>query len=194
MIIVGVGVGPKMLTYEAIEIIKNASVIYGSDRAIELAQEYINCKVYSIKNYKTLHLLPKEAVLLSTGDPMFSGLGKYAGENDRVVSGISSIQASCARFHVEMMNLAIITSHGRDPTHAIEIFDKEISLGKNIFLLPSKVFGSQEVANLLKQKNIDAQICVYENIGYPEERALIGSVTNPPLANSDMYCILVVQK
>lgn len=193
MIIVGVGVGPNMLTQQAIEAISNASVIYGSSRAIKLVAEYIKCDAHSIKNYKELHLLPDDAVLLSTGDPMFSGLGKYADENDIVITGISSIQAACARFHVQITKLAIITAHGRDSTPAIEDFKREITLGKNIFLLPADNFGSKEVADILKQKNIDAKICIYENIGYPEERALIGSVTNPPMANSDMYCVFVIQ-
>ncbi|MGB3907875.1 MAG: cobalt-precorrin-7 (C(5))-methyltransferase [Methanomethylovorans sp.] len=193
MIIVGVGVGPNMLTLEAIEVIRNAPVVYGSERSIELAKDFINCEAHTIKNYRELHLLPVDTVVLSTGDPMFSGLGKFAGENDRVITGISSVQASCARFHVEMSNLAMITAHGRDPYPAMEALRREIEQGKNIFLLPAENFGSAEVAALLKEMGIEAKICLYENIGYPQERAVVGSVQDPPLAGSGMYCILVVQ-
>ena len=128
MIIVGVGVGPNMLTQEAIEAIRNAPVVYGSGRSIELVKDFIDCEAHIIKNYRELHLLPADAVVLSTGDPMFSGLGKFAGENDRVITGVSSIQASCARFHVEMSNLALITAHGRDPSPAREALIREIGL------------------------------------------------------------------
>ena len=38
MIVVGVGVGPGMLTEEGIKAIKQASVVYGAGRALELAQ------------------------------------------------------------------------------------------------------------------------------------------------------------
>ena len=41
MIIVGVGVGPNMLTEEAIEAISNATDVYGSPRSLELASKYI---------------------------------------------------------------------------------------------------------------------------------------------------------
>ena len=194
MIIVGVGVGPNMLTQEAIEAIRNAPVVYGSGRSIELVKDFIDCEAHIIKNYRELHLLPADAVVLSTGDPMFSGLGKFAGENDRVITGVSSIQASCARFHVEMSNLALITAHGRDPSPAREALIRESGLEKDIFLLPAENFGSKEVADLLRDMGIDAKICLYENIGYPQERAVIGSVQNPPLPESDMYCILVVQR
>ncbi len=193
MIVVGVGVGPKMLTQEAIEVISNAPVVYGSRRSIELAQEFIKCESHLIKDYKKLHLLPRDAVILSTGDPMFSGLGKFATENDRVVTGVSSMQAACARFHVEMSNLALITAHGRDPAPAKEAFIREISLGKNIFLLPAESFGPKEVAAVLQEMNIDARIYIYEDIGYPHERAVCGTVDEPPQNHSDMYCIVIVR-
>lgn len=193
MIIVGVGVGPKMLTQEAIEVISAAPVVYGSERALGLARDHINCEAHPIKSFKNLHLLPADAVVLSTGDPMFSGLGKFAGEHDRVVTGVSSIQASCARFHVEMSNLAMITAHGRDPAPAREALIRELSLGKNIFLLPADNFGPSEVAGIMKDMGIDARICIYENIGYPEERAVVGTVGEPPLNESDVYCLMVVR-
>ncbi|WP_407354966.1 cobalt-precorrin-7 (C(5))-methyltransferase [Methanolobus sp. WCC5] len=192
MIIVGVGVGPGLLTQEAIDVISNASVVYGSRRSIELAQAFIKCEALLIKDYKNLHLLPGDAVVLSTGDPMFSGLGKFATEKDRVVTGISSIQAACARFHVEMSNLAMITAHGRDPAPAKEALVREIGLGKNIFLLPADTFGPGEVALVLKEIGVNARICIYEDIGYPDERAVCGTVAEPPENHSDMYCILVV--
>ncbi len=193
MIIVGVGVGPKMLTQEAIEVISAASAVYGSERAIELARDHIKCEAHPIKSFKNLHLLPADAVILSTGDPMFSGLGKFAGESDRVVTGVSSIQASCARFHVEMSNLAMITAHGRDPAPAKEALIRELSLGKNIFLLPADNFGPEEVAGILNEMSIDAKICIYEDIGYPHERSVVGTVSEPPVNESDVYCLMVVR-
>ena len=112
MIVVGVGVGPGMLTEEGIQAIRKASVVYGAKRALEIAQDYISCEAKPIKDYKSLHLLPADAVVLSTGDPMFSGLGKFAGEKDTVIPGISSMQVACARTKVNLTNLCAITAHG----------------------------------------------------------------------------------
>jgi cobalt-precorrin-7 (C5)-methyltransferase len=193
MIVVGVGVGPNMLTQEAIEVISNAPVVYGSKRSIELAEKFIKCEANIIKDYKNLHLLPDDAVILSTGDPMFSGLGKFAAEKDRVVTGVSSIQAACARFHVDMSTLAMITAHGRDPAPAKEALIREIGLGKNIFMLPADSFGVKEVAALLRGMRIDARICIYEDIGYSYERSVCGTVANPPENKSDVYCIMIVR-
>ena len=193
MIIVGVGVGPNMLTQEAIEAIRRASVVYGSERAIELASKYIECETRKIENYKTLHLLPKDAVVLSTGDPMFSGLGKFAGEGDRIIPGISSLQVACVRLGVNLSDLAIITAHGRDPAPAKAALIRELKLGKNIFMLPDVSFGTEEVAAVLRELEINAQICACEDLGYPDECISCGNVDAPPLVRSGMYCIMVVR-
>ncbi|MDK2947475.1 precorrin-6Y C5,15-methyltransferase (decarboxylating) [Methanolobus vulcani] len=193
MIVVGVGVGPNMLTQEAIDVISNAPVVYGSKRSIELVEEFIKCEAHIIKDYKNLHLLPEDAVVLSTGDPMFSGLGKFATEKDRVVTGVSSVQAACARFHVDMSTLAIITAHGRDPAPAKEALIREVGLNKNIFLLPAENFGVKEVGALLRGMGVTGKLHIYENIGYPDERAASGTMEEPPVNTSDVYCIMVVQ-
>jgi len=65
MKIVGVGAGPGLLTEEAISAIENATVIFGSKRAIALAKEHIGCEVHEITDY-TLDSLPGNAVVLST--------------------------------------------------------------------------------------------------------------------------------
>lgn len=194
MIVVGVGVGPGMLTEEGIKAIKKASVVYGSKRALELVQEYISCEAKIIKDYKSLHLLPADAVVLSTGDPMFSGLGKFAGEKDTVISGISSMQVACARTKVNLTNLCAITAHGRDFEPAKTELIRELKNGRNIFLLPEETFGSREVAKILKELGMEAELYTCENLGYPEERIAKGTPENPPVAETILYGLLVVQK
>jgi cobalt-precorrin-7 (C5)-methyltransferase len=193
MIIVGVGVGPGMLTQEAIEAIKNAPVIYSSKRALELASAYINCETREIENYRELHLLPEDAVVLSTGDPMFSGLGKFAGDGDRVIPGISSLQVTCARLGVNLTDIAAITAHGRGASLAKDALVQELKLGKNIFLLPDESFGVSEVLGILRKMQLNARIYVCENLGYPHERIESGTVDSPPAVESDMFCIVVVR-
>lgn len=194
MIVIGVGVGPGMLTEEGIKAIKQASVVYGAGRALELAQAYITCEAKPIKDYKSLHLLPADAVVLSTGDPMFSGLGKFAGEKDTVIPGISSMQVACARTKVNLTNLCAITAHGRDFEPAKAEIIRELKNGRNIFLLPEEKFGSLEVAEILRELGIEAELYICENLGYPEERIAKGTPENPPIAETILYGLLVVQK
>ena len=194
MIVVGVGVGPGMLTEEGIEAIRKASVVYGAKRALEIAEKYISCEAKPIKDYKFLHLLPADAVVLSTGDPMFSGLGKFAGEKDTVIPGISSMQVACARTRVNLTNLCAITAHGRDSEPAKAELIQELKNGRNIFLLPEDTFGSLEVAGVLRELGIEAELYTCENLGYPEERIVKGTPENPPVPETILYGLLVVQK
>lgn len=197
MIIVGVGVGPGMLTEEGIAAIQKASVVYGSGRALELAQKYIpkSTPIETIQDYRNLHLLPADAVILSTGDPMFSGLGKFATENDVVIPGISSFQVACARLRVNLTNFSCITAHGRKEIEsAREELIQEVKLGKNIFLLPDEKFGAVEVCEVLKELCVEADVYSLEELGYPEERIVKGSLEEPPRAGSDLYGLMVVLK
>jgi len=197
MIIVGVGVGPKMLTAEGIEAIQKASVVYGSGRALELAMEYIpkGTPIDTIKDYKNIHLLPKDAVVLSTGDPMFSGLGKFATSDDIVIPGISSFQVACARLRVNLTNFACVTAHGRKEIDSAKSeLIQEIKLGKNVFLLPDEKFGSVEVCGVLKEIGVSADVYSLEELGYPEERIVKGDVENPPVSVSELYGLMIVLK
>ncbi|MDV0447064.1 Precorrin-6Y C(5,15)-methyltransferase [decarboxylating] [Methanosarcinaceae archaeon Ag5] len=197
MIVVGVGVGPGMLTEEGISAIQNASVVYGSGRALEIAQKYIlaGTPVETLKSFKNLHLLPKDAVILSTGDPMFSGLGKFATESDVVIPGISSFQLACSRLHVNLTNFYCITAHGReDVSLARNELLRELKTGKNIFLLPDEKFGAADVCALLLSENIDADVYSLEELGYPEEQILKGNPRNPPAPVSDLYGLMIILK
>src|SRR5512137_1198705 len=112
MIIVGVGAGPQMLTEQAARAVARARLIYGSKRSIDLVRRHIDadCAVRIIEDYKMLHHLPDDAVVLSTGDPMLSGLGYLKGE---VIPGISSLQVACARLKISELFVVPITVHGR---------------------------------------------------------------------------------
>jgi len=190
MKIVGVGAGPDLLTEEAISAIENAQVIFGSKRALELAKEHIKCKASILTDY-TLKMLPGNAVVLSTGDPMLSGLGKYAKPEDEIIPGISSLQLACARLRLEIEDISVITAHSRD----IEVVKKrllsELNHGKNIFLLPDSSFGVLEVAEFLNNNGLFREIAVCQQLGYPDERIEIGTSKEPPSVETDMYCLVI---
>ena len=190
MKIVGVGAGPDLLTNEAILAIETAKIIFGSKRALELAKEHIKCKASILTDY-TLKTLPENAVVLSTGDPMLSGLGKYATTGDEIIPGISSLQLACTRLHLDIENISVITAHSRD----IEVVKKrllsELDHGKNVFLLPDSSFGTLEIAEFLNDHGLLREIAVCQQLGYPDERIVIGTSEEPPSVETDMYCIVI---
>ncbi len=190
MKIVGVGAGPGLLTEEAISAIESAKIIFGSKRAIELAKNHIGCEVREISDY-TLNSLPENAVVLSTGDPMLSGLGKFAKEGDEIIPGISSMQLACSRLRLDAENLAVITAHSRDIGVVKNLILKELRDGKNIFLLPDQSFGVIELADFLKSLGLTRKISVCEQLAYAEERIEIGTTEKPPDAKTSLYSIVI---
>jgi len=190
MKIVGVGAGPNLLTQEAISAIENAIVIFGSGRAIELAKEHIRCEAHEIADY-TLSSLPEDAVILSTGDPMLSGLGKFAKKGDEIIPGISSLQLVCSRLCLDMESLSVITAHSRDIGQVKNRLTAELKDGKNIFLLPDPSFGVEEIAVFLRSRGISRKLSICEKLAYPDERILTGTTEKPPVAGSNLYCIVI---
>ena len=112
MKVVGVGCGPGMLTMAAIKEIAGAKRIYGSRRAIDIADGHITkgCEVIEIEDYAKLRENKGDAVVLSTGDPLLAGLGYLGGE---IVPGISSMQVAFARLQLPII---VIVCRGR-PRH-----------------------------------------------------------------------------
>lgn len=191
MKIVGVGAAPNLLTQEAIDAIQSAEIIFGSKRAIELAKEHIRCEARELKDY-TLRSLPENAVVLSTGDPMLSGLGKHARKGDKIIPGISSLQLACARLCLGIEGLSAITAHARDTSTVKKMLIMELRNGKNLFLLPDSSYGIEEIAVLLKSLGLSRRIFVCEKLGYPDERIATGTPEKPPHAESEMYCVIII--
>lgn len=193
MKIVGVGAGPGLITAEAISAVKSAKRIYGSKRALELAKMHINCEFHEISDY-SLRSIPKDAVVLSTGDPMLSGLGKFAKKEDTVIPGISSFHVACSRLHIDMESVCLISAHSRDIETVKNRLTAALNDRKNIFILPDKSFGVKEVSNFLISRGLFRHICVCENLSYPDERFEKGTTNEPPSAGSDMYCIMISEE
>jgi cobalt-precorrin-7 (C5)-methyltransferase len=190
MIIVGVGAGPELLTERAIYAIETARSVYGSKRAIELAKKHIKCNAQEITDY-SLVSLPEDAVVISTGDPMLSGLGKFAKNESEIIPGISSLQLACSRLCVDIETISVITAHSRDIDKVKAQLILELKLGKNVFLLPDPSFGVHEVAEFLKSESIRRNISICERLAYPDERISSGTVEEPPPVDSNLYCIMI---
>lgn len=187
MIIVGVGAGPGMLTQEAISAIRSADLIYGSERAVELVRGHITigCTVEVIEDYKKLHELPDEAVVLSTGDPMLSGLGYLKG---KVIPGISSMQVACARLKISQLKVVPITVHGRVLDAEAVAF--ELRRGKSVFLISDASTDLEGLCHYLESRGLSRRVAVLTDLGYPQERIDLGSTSSPP-SIPGLSCILL---
>lgn len=190
MIIVGVGAGPGMLTQEAIKVISEADLVYGSERAIEMARRHIKseCSIFIIDDYKRLRELPERAIVLSTGDPMLSGLGYL---NGLVIPGISSMQVACARLKISQLWMVPITLHGRGlNTDSLDRMTSEIRSGRCVFLLIDESTDLAVICSHLEKEGLSRDVAVLTDLGYPEERIELGKTDRPP-ASSVLSCVVI---
>ncbi len=189
MKIVGVGCGPGMLTEEAVFALKEARLVYGSRRAIELARKALarSCEIHEIRDYSSLDL-PEVAVLLSTGDPMLAGLGDRCGE---VIPGISSLQLAFARLRLPLVKVAVVDGHNRDRGRTISETVEEVRRGKIVFLLPDPSFPMADLAAMFRKERIPCSIALCEDLGYPAERITLGTPEKPPVIQSRLFSLVV---
>lgn len=182
--VVGVGAAPNLLTEEAKEIIKNASVVYGSERAINLAKEYIRGKIVVLKSFKDVNIASTD-VILSTGDPMVSGLS-YLG--DEIISGISSIQLVCARLKIDLCDSCVIDGHAKDEKYIKKELEKALSIDRIAIIIGHR---RMDLEKILSGK-INVVIC--ENMGYPGEEIRYGDTDDIPEISSDMVIVVANPK
>jgi cobalt-precorrin-7 (C5)-methyltransferase len=193
MIVVGVGCGPGMLTREAINAIEAAGLIYGSERSIVLAEAYIDqdCRVEIIKDYENLDKLPKDSVVLSTGDPMLAGLG-YLG--DEVIPGVSSMQLAFARLRLPLEKGTVVSVHGKVKEDAAKEVTDEIGRGKIVFLLADPSFDIIKFAAELSSHGTECKLIVCENLGYEHESIGFGNNLRPPSITSELFSLIVTRE
>jgi len=186
MKIVGVGCGPGMLTAEAARVIADASLIYGSARAVALARDAISpgCEVHEITDYRGLRSLPDHAIVLSTGDPMLAGLGYLPGE---VIPGISSLQVAFARLKISLARAAVVSAHGKDHARAVAEAGREVLAGRVVFLIADPAFNVGAFAAALPPRS---RLAVCEDLGYPEERIAVGTAARPPSPRGDLFVVV----
>lgn len=189
MRIVGVGCGPGLLTQRAAAIIRDAREVWGSARAIGLAAHALRpgCPVHEIEDYRGLRDLGPGAVVLSTGDPMLSGLGYLPGE---VEPGISSLQVALARLRIPWTRVAVLTAHGRNHDEAVDRAVSEIERGRVAFLIADPAFPVGSLAASLVPLGDGIRIALCERLGYPDERIAVGTPGAPPEPRSPLFVVL----
>ena len=163
--IVGVGAAEGYLTERAIKEIESAELVYGSKRAIEIAKKYIKGEAVIITkfNEETYRKIAEEGkrrkvVVLSTGDPMVSGLGKKI--DGEVEPGISSVQLALARLKIDLTEVVVIDCHGKDRLDEVL---KAFELGRHALILADSKFDIEKLRKF-------ADVVVLENLGYENER------------------------
>ncbi len=191
MIVLGIGCAPDLITMQAAKIIWNAKRVAGSEQALALAEEYIQegCFTYVLKDYFKLEEYPSDTVILNTGDPMLAGL---RAEGAEYVPGISSMQVALARLRIPLDTVSVVLAHGKDHTsRSIDNAVKESKRGKNVFVVTDPKFDVNALAQALKAKKVDCMMAVCQDLGYDEERIILGTPDEPPVPTSNLFAVML---
>jgi len=209
--LVGMGPGsPDYITPIAKKAVQNAEIVVGAKRALSLFQDHIkgesllltaqNVKEglkYGIKSAES----GKSVVILSTGDPGFSGLLgsliNIAGKDIDVdvIPSVSSIQVCAARLRMRWDTADLLSFHG-DASHEKKMrLIEALKNGKKVMLLPDpKSFSPQDIARFLIDHGIDGEtpVSVCENLTLDDERTVISTLDGILKQEFDMLCVMVV--
>jgi cobalt-precorrin-7 (C5)-methyltransferase len=210
--IVGAGPGsPEYVTPIARATVQSAQVVIGAARVLELFEGDIESETITLvaknmndvlKQAVDFALEGKNVVVLSTGDPGFSGLlktflkatmGREVGVN--VIPGISSIQVCAARLTIPWDEMRLFTFHDSASINEKEELLENVKKSISVMLLPDvKSFAPAEIAKFLIENGVEqttpAFVC--ENLTLSDER-ISGNTLNDLLAGSfGSLCVMVI--
>lgn len=172
-----VGIGPgsaEYLTFQAHNAINQADILVGGARQLALFAGFsgetrlLDSDLAGLINWLREHL-HQRVVVLGSGDPLVYGIGKllaanFPPEQLRIIPGISSIQYLCAKAAVDMNDLWITSSHGREPDF------QAIATHRKVAMVTDKIIGPYAIAQALLARGLNPTLIIGENLSSADER------------------------
>ncbi len=213
IIIVGAGPGsPDYVTQIAKKTVRNAEMVIGAERVLDLFSGDIKGELLKLtaKNMnETLNKAVdsaqkgKSVVILSTGDPGFSGLLKTfskvtKGKNVdvEVIPGISSVQVCAARLSMPWDELSLFSFHDGVEAEKKAKLLGVIKDGRDALLLPDpKNFSPAQAAKFLIESGVDAgtPVFVCENLTLSDERIVNSTLGAVARSSFSPLCVMVIK-
>lgn len=196
--VVGIGPGNEgYITEVGKKIIAESDVLIGGKRNLEIFENFCGEKIVlganlvEIKNYINENI-EKNITVIASGDPSVYGIGKYLSKNvDNekmdIIPGISSMQYMFSRIKVDMNDLYMTSSHGREPD-----FDYLLSHSKVCMVTDPKI-GPREIAREIIKRGLKKNMAVGENLSYDNEKITIGKPEDIlKIENYDMNIVVIL--
>lgn len=179
-----VGLGPgaaEYLTPLARHLVNECDYIVGSTRQLAAITHHqaqvhlLDKKLSDLITWLVAHQ-SDNIVVLASGDPMLYGLGKYITQQlpqhtVQVVSGISSIQYMFSRIGVDMNDVYLTSSHGKQPD-----FDFMLQHHKVALVTDDKI-GPYHIAQEITKRGLQRTVVIGENLSYPDEYITISQAS-----------------
>ncbi|MFC3395131.1 cobalt-precorrin-7 (C(5))-methyltransferase [Brenneria rubrifaciens] len=171
------GIGPGALAHltpEARHAINAADVLVGSERHLAMFADFrgptrqLDADLPALITWLA-ERQRRNIVVLASGDPLLYGIGKllsahFAAQSLRIIPGISAVQYLCARILLDMNDLYLASSHGREPD-----FDWLLQHDKVAMVTDGRL-GPRAIADVILQRRLTRTLIIGENLSLPDER------------------------
>lgn len=172
-----VGIGPgatEYLTLQAHAAINEAQILVGGARQLALFADIgaetrlLDSDLDGLISWLR-ERLDKRVVVLASGDPLVYGIGKrlaanFPPEQLRIMPGISSIQYLCAKAAVDMNELWITSSHGREPDF------NAIAAHQKVAMVTDQIIDPYAIAQAMLMRGLNPTLIIGENLSSADER------------------------
>ena len=195
------GGSPETMTLECADALKRASVLIGAKRLLEgIPSPARKIAAISPKEIAALAASLREedglcAVVYSGDTGFYSGargllpLLKEEGIEAKVLPGISSVQLLAARLGRPWQDWKLTSAHGIDCDPVAEI-----SCGKPVFFLTGGSLTPSSLCGMLYEAGLgDLPAVVGENLSYPDERLVQGTVSELAAQQFASLSVLLVE-
>ena len=211
--VVGIGPGsPDYITPIAKKTVQNAQMVIGAKRALNLFLGDVKGEALTLTAKNVNEILKqavesaergKTVVILSTGDPGFSGLlgtflsfTKEKGVEVNVIPGISAMQMCAARLRMCWDEVTLFSFHKGTNSEKKAKLVEAVKKGKDVMLLPDpKAFPPCEVAKFLIDNEIDEETPAFvcENLTLNNERVVASTLEKILKTIFSPLCVMVIR-
>ncbi len=175
-----VGLGPGAAEYRtplADKIIAQADWIVGSTRQLNLVSHQ-HAKIHILDRdladlVKWLRIYHQEnVVVLASGDPMLYGIGKLISKELKdlgvsIISGISSVQYLLAKIGLDMNDIYLTSTHGKQPD-----FDFLLQHKKVAFMTDNNI-GPVQIAQEVRNRGLQRMMVIGEKLSCADEKITV---------------------
>ncbi len=182
--VIGAGMaGQEGFTAQALGLISQSALLLGSPRLLDLFPDYRGEKVaVDNKNLaqmvERIRLCNDRVVILSSGDPLFFGVGRYLLRNlpDALIEflpNVTSVQYAFSKIREPWDDAIFVSAQGRDLK---DVVDRIIANDKAAILTDDVATPERIARELLNRHCAGYRVYVCENLGTSEEKIRITSV------------------
>ncbi len=177
--IIGMGVSVDDLTEKQIDIISTADILVGGRRLLA-SFDHLACrkvvidkKLSQLGDFLETEMADHDIVVLTSGDPLFFGIGAYLvrrlGANGvRISPNVSAVAKAFSRIKKPWQEVRIVSLHGRNRTGTLL---RLLADGETVAVYTDPTHGPAWLAGLLIDNRMeDTQITILENLGARDER------------------------